>query len=169
MQLVVPAIMTAADERLEVALQSCCRDIGVESLKEHQREAIVSFVDGNDVLVCLPTGYGKSLCFAVLPLVFDYLRERRGSIVICVSPLTSLMMEQKSKFTPRGLMVDFVGEMQHDLKSIENVQCGRVQLLYISPESILRNPQWRDMLLTDVYQENLVAIAVDEAHCIARW
>ena len=52
---------------------------------------------------------------------------------------------------------------------MQNVKDGRVQLLYINPESILRNPQWRDMLLSDVYQNNLVAIAVDEAHCIARW
>lgn len=156
-------------ERLDVALQSSCRALGVESLKEHQREAIEYFVKGDDVLVCLPTGYGKSLCFAILPLVFDHLRGHKGSIVICVSPLTSLMMEQRSKFTRQGMVVDFVGEMQHDILAMQNVKDGRVQLLYISPESILRNSQWRDMLLSDVYQNNLVAIAVDEAHCIAQW
>ena len=79
-------------ERLDVALQSSCRALGVESLKEHQREVIEYFVKGDDVLVCLPTGYGKSLCFAILPLVFDHLRGHKGSIVICVSPLTSLMI-----------------------------------------------------------------------------
>ena len=63
------------------------------------------------MLVCVPTGYGKSLCFAILLLVFDHLREHKGSIVICVSPLTSLMMEQRSKLTRRGMLVDFVGEI----------------------------------------------------------
>ena len=42
-------------------------------MKDKQKEAITSFVEGNDVLVILPTGYGKSLCFALLPLVFDCL------------------------------------------------------------------------------------------------
>ena len=93
------------------------------------------------MLVCLPTGYGKSLCFAILPLVFDHLRGHKGSIVICLSPLTSLMMEQRSKFTRQGMVVDFVGEMQHDILAMQNVKDGRVQLLYISPESILRNSQ----------------------------
>ena len=63
---------------------------GVTSLKGKKAEAIASFVEGTHVFMCLPTGYGKSLCFALLPLVFDHLRGKKGSIVICVSPL---MME----------------------------------------------------------------------------
>ena len=93
--------------------------------------AIESFVEGNDVLVILPTGYGKSLCFALLPLAFDYLRgEANTSIVICVSPLTSLMMEQKTRFSHRRLSAEFVGELQTDPKSMRNVEEGNVQLLY---------------------------------------
>ena len=82
------------------------------------------------MLVILPTGYGKSLCFALLPLVFDYLRgEANTSIVICVSPLTSLM-EQRTRFSHRGLSAEFVGELQTDPKSMRNVEEGNVQLLY---------------------------------------
>ena len=44
--------------------------------------AIKSFVEGNDVLVILPTGYGKSLCFALLPLVFDYLRGEGNKLFV---------------------------------------------------------------------------------------
>ena len=109
------------------------------SLKTKQTEAIVSFVEGRDVFVCLPTGYGKSLCFALLPLVFNHLRGQDGSIVICVSPLTSLMMEQRDVFSHHGMSADFVGELQHDLQSLLRVKEGKAQLLYISPESILRN------------------------------
>ena len=129
----------------------------------------MSFFKDGDVFVCLPTGYGKSQCYALLPLIFDSVYERQGSIVICISPLTSLMMEQKAKFTHQGIAVEFVGELQHDIQSMKNVREGRVQLLYISPESIPRNPQWREMLLSNVYRSNLMAIAVDEAHCIAQW
>ena len=159
-----------ANEDIEVALEACSGALGVSRLKAKQREAISSFVKGRDVFVCLPTGYGKSLCYALLPLVFDYLQgQKNASIVLCVSPLTSLMMEQKSKFTHRGLSVEFVGELQHDLQSMQSIKEGKVQLLYTSPESILRNSQWREMLLSDVYRKNLVAVVVDEAHCIAQW
>ena len=50
-----------------------------------------------------------------------------------------------------------------------NVRKGLVQLLFISPESLLSNPQWREMLLLPVYQERVVALVVDEAHCITMW
>ena len=83
--------------------------------------------------------------------MYDYLREVKGSIVVCISLLTALMMEQKTKYTHQGLVVDFVGELQHDIRSICNVKEGKVQLLYVSPESILRHLQWRDMLLSDAY------------------
>ena len=43
---------------------------------------------------------------------------------------------------------------------------GKVQLLYISPESLLINSEWREMLQSDIYCENLVAFVVDEAHCV---
>ena len=79
------------------------------------------------------------------------------------------MMEQRAVFSHRGLSVEFVGELQHELQSMQRVKEGEVQLLYISPESILRNLQWRKMLLSDTYQANLVAVVVDEAHCIAQW
>ena len=77
---------------VEAAIVLCCAMMGVEELKEKQKN---TFVEGNDILVILPTGYGKSLCFTLLPLVFDYPQgEAKTSIVICISPLTSLMMEQ---------------------------------------------------------------------------
>ena len=73
-----------ARETVEAAIASSCAMMGVEELKK-QKNAIKLFVEGNDVLAILPTGYGKSLCFALLPLVFDYQRgEAKTSIVICV-------------------------------------------------------------------------------------
>ena len=61
------------------------------------------------LFVCHPTGYGKSLCFALV------LREVKGSIVVCISPLAALMMEQKTKYTHQGLVSEFSGELQHDI------------------------------------------------------
>jgi bloom syndrome protein len=80
------------------------------------------------------------------------------------------MLEQRAKFSVRGLSTEFVGELQQDIEAMSRVRQGMVQLLYISPESILSNPQWRDMLLLPVYQKNVVAaLVVDEAHCITMW
>ena len=56
--------------------------LGYQNLKPHQEEAIVEFVSGKDVLMTLPTGYGKSLCYQSLPLVYD---ERRAILVAILS------------------------------------------------------------------------------------
>ena len=64
---------------------------------------------GNDVFCCLPTGYGKSLCYALLPKLFDKIRNRPGSsIVVVVSPLVALMIDQHIKFTNFVITSDFI-------------------------------------------------------------
>ena len=76
-------------QTLDKAISAACSTIGLASQKAKQREAISMFVGGQDVFISLPTGYGKSLCYALLPLVFDYVHGiDRSSIVVCVSPLT---------------------------------------------------------------------------------
>ena len=79
------------------------------------------------------------------------------------------MMDQKAKFSPRGLITEFVGEAQDDTVAVKHVLEGIVQLVFISPENILNNTTFRKMLLTSVYQERLVALVVDEAHCVKTW
>ena len=92
-----------------------------------------------------------------------------GSIVVCASPLTSLMMDQHSKFVPRGLQAEFVGEIQTDASRKEKVLQGQAQLVFITPENLLENRNYRKMLLSSMYQLKLVAIVVDEAHCVKTW
>ena len=107
-------------------------------------ERVKEIVAGNDVFVALPTGYGKSLCYALLPTVFDFVRGRppNSSIVLCVSPLISLMVDQKEQYSKRGLAVDFVGSGE-ERERIANGQC---QLVCISPEALLCNLYWREVL-----------------------
>ena len=66
----------------EKAIDSACSTVGIASLKAKQWEAITRFVGGEDVFICLPTGFGKSLCYALLPLVFDYLRGSAGHSIV---------------------------------------------------------------------------------------
>ena len=49
------------------------------------------------------------------------------------------------------------------------VMCGEAQLLYMSPETLLTDKEWRDILESPIVQDNLVALVVDEAHCIKKW
>ena len=60
----------------EQALSEAITEIGLEQLKSKQKEAIKAFVEGNDTFVSLPTGYGKSVIYGILPIVFDKMRGR---------------------------------------------------------------------------------------------
>ena len=106
---------------VEEALYDSMRIMSIPSLKPKQREAIIAFVDGNDVFVSLPTGYGKS-----------------GSTVLCISPLLSIMIDQSEKYKNNHFSVEFVGEAQSDA-ACNRVVNGKIQLVCISPESLLEN------------------------------
>jgi len=86
-----------------------------------------------------------------------------------VTPLISLMIDQRAKFSQKGLKVEFLGEAQEDDDAIGKVLNGDIQLVYISPESLLLNRRYRGMLTTAPYQEKLKALVVDEAYCVKLW
>ena len=140
--------------------------LGYEKLKEEKEKVLKTFIGGRDVFAALPTGYGKSLGFALLPHVFDHLKQQSRSIVICISPLTSLMIDQKEKFHEPDWRLSLLGK--HCMIHMLLVE-GKVQLLCISPESLLISSEWGEMLQSDIYCENLVACVVDEAHCVKQW
>ena len=75
-------------------------------------------------------------------------------------------MEQKHKFTTEGIPAEVVGKLQQDIDSMQGVKEGKYQLVYISPESLLSNPQWHNILLSPVYPHHLLWIVVDEARTV---
>ena len=79
----------------EAVKAAACR-MGFSKLTPQQEQATTAFVNGKDVFVSLPTGSGKTACFALLPITFDILLGEEGCIVIVVSPLTALMKDQVS-------------------------------------------------------------------------
>ena len=130
--------------------------------------AVPIYIACGERVVSGPCRQGMASQFVFVTAGFrPYTRMRGdvGSIVMCISPLTALMMEQRSV---RGISSEYIC-LQQDIEAMDRVRKGMVQLLYVSPESILSNPQWRDMLLLPVYQKNFVALVVDEAHCITMW
>ena len=95
-------------------------------------------------------------------MVFDFLHGARDrSIVVCVSPLTSLMMDQRAKYAPRGLAIEMIGETQQDVDVMQRVQDGKYQLVYVSPEAIIGDTRWREMLHLPAYKKILVAFVVE--------
>ena len=81
---------------IKEAATAAVTSLGYAELKSHQARVIEQFVSGHDVFGVLPTGYGKSLCYACLPLIFDQLLQKPSgsSIVLIVSPLIALMRDQ---------------------------------------------------------------------------
>ena len=122
------------------------------------------------MFVCLPTGSGKSLCYWILPGVFDRLRGLDSySVVVVVSPLKALMREQVEALKGRGSRAVCGGDALYEELVHDEIQEGRYQFLFFSPELLLTNSRWREMLATSVYKQHLVAFIVDEAHCIKSW
>ena len=169
-------VMMATHADLQTCLNEAAEALGIYELKPEQKEAISAFADGRDVFVSLPTGYGKSICYGCLPGLFSRLKSLgkmddksvRGPIAVVISPLISIMRDQTREFTKRGVSSIYItGPMKHDEE--EKVLQGQFQLVYISPEKLLCCRKWREMLISEIYQEMMIGFIVDEAHTVKKW
>lgn len=160
--------MASIDEVITKAAGS----LGYSDLKQEQKLALKAFVGERDVFVALPTGYGKSLCYALLPLIFDMRRGlvERTSICMVVSPLIALMKDQSISFTAKGISAAYVSDKEStDKETRRKIVKGEYQLVFISPEALFLATEWRRMLSGDYYRKHLVGFIVDEAHCVKKW
>jgi ATP-dependent DNA helicase RecQ len=133
---------------------------GFPSFREPQDEIIDTVVNGDDALVLMPTGGGKSLCYQIPALV----REGCG---IVISPLIALMQDQVSAMRLLGVKADFLNStLTHEqVQNIERALLeGLLDLLYIAPE---RLNQLRTIKL--LQQAKIALFAIDEAHCVSQW
>ena len=162
----------------EVFLQ-CVRTVStvfvISELTDHQSQALYCFVSGEDVFVNLPTGYGKSLIFHMAPLVHTWMHQNvspdlwaKEPILLVISPLLALMQDQVKKLKSVGLKAAYVGAEQEP-GTLRDIEEGKYSFVFISPESTLSTERWRNVLLSDKYQRDVIGVAVDEVHCIAEW
>ena len=161
---------TRKTKMAEDALRKVCEVFGFDSLNKHQEEALrFVFESKSDVFVNLPTGFGKSVVFQALPIVYSCVEPTRDkNIVIVVSPLINLMKDQVSRLTSLGISAISVSDISSE-SDIRAVERGTYSIVYGSPESWLGETRWRKMLSNDVYQNSVRALAVDEAHVICHW
>ena len=170
-------------DNLESALMDVCKVFGISDLHKFQKDAIKCIVDEKrDVFVNVPTGFGKSIIFQVLTLIFssrehgvDQGQNLRGQdtqptrhIILVVSPLNSLMKDQVTRLYSLGVSAIALNDITSD--SIEKkVVNGYYSVVYGSPELWLGDERWRKMVSGSVYRKNVKAVAVDEAHIVSHW
>ena len=144
----------------------CHEEVGIQRTAPEAKVGCKVFSSWE--LVSLPTGSGKSLCYCLLPVAFDVLRRNSHTqcILLVVSPLIALMQDQVRAMNERGVRAVYAGMADDELA--ESVCSGSFQLVYLSPESLLTDGRWCDMLQNPIYQERLVGFAVDEAHCVKK-
>jgi ATP-dependent DNA helicase RecQ len=133
---------------------------GFTTFRPGQEPVCRSAIAGHDLLLVMPTGAGKSLCYQ-LPAI------ARGGTALVVSPLISLMEDQAAKLSALGLRVARIhsGLDRADArKACGDYLNGSLQFLFIAPER-LRVNGFPEMLA----KRKLALIAIDEAHCISQW
>ena len=134
---------------------------GYKELKPFQSNVVKSVCNGQDVFLMSPTGSGKSLTYEMVPFVFERLGKKDKASVIIVSPLVALIEAQCEKLRSKGLSAS---QFSKDSKTTE---LGKCQYIFASPEMLLEVR--RETLLSSDIQQNVVAVFVDEGHCIINW
>jgi len=136
------------------------RVFGYDTFRGGQREIIDHLISGQDALVLMPTGAGKSLCYQIPALVRD------GTGVV-VSPLIALMQDQVDALRALGVRAGFLNSTQ-DIGARRLVEdafvAGELDLLYVAPERLCGEPALR--LLE---RGRISLFAIDEAHCVSQW
>ena len=159
-------------EMFESSLCSILPRFALRELKDEQKRALFHLVSGKDVFVNLPTGFGKSLIYQLAPLVVEEISRCKGdirsAIVLVISPLVSLIKDQVKSLWQKGIRASFIGAGQEEA-NFKQIVDGEMNIVYSSPEAMLANDRWREMICSQVYQRNVIAVAVDEAHCITHW
>ena len=133
---------------------------GYREFRSGQRAVIDCALQGQDALVLMPTGGGKSLCYQVPALVLE-------GLTIVVSPLIALMQDQVLALRQSGVAAAYLNSSlsaEESATVIRQVYEGELKLLYIAPERLLL-----ENTLARLSQVAVSLIAIDEAHCVSQW
>ncbi|MEO5668520.1 MAG: ATP-dependent DNA helicase RecQ [Bdellovibrionota bacterium] len=149
--------MPASQARLKALLKT---HFGFDAFRPYQEDVCVAVTNGEDALLVMPTGAGKSLCYQLPALA-------RGGTCLVISPLLALMEDQVLKLQSLGLRAERIhsGRERSQSRAVcEEYLKGELDFLFIAPER-LAVPGFPEMLA----RKRLGLIAIDEAHCISQW
>ena len=133
---------------------------GYTEFRGSQAAIIQQLIDGNDAVVLMPTGGGKSLCYQIPAMV----RDGTG---IVISPLIALMQDQVSALQQLGVNAAYLNSTLDaaEAANVENrLLAGQLDLLYVAPERMM-TPGFLGLL----EQVEIALFAIDEAHCVSQW
>lgn len=133
---------------------------GFEQFRSHQDDVISTLMKGDDALVLMPTGGGKSLCYQIPAIA-------RDGCGIVISPLIALMKDQVDALQEIGVSASFLNSTldRHSIDEVEDALInGELDLLYIAPERLLQ-----ERTLALLKQIKISLFAIDEAHCVSQW
>ena len=144
---------------MSTALTLLKQYFGYSQFRPQQEEIIDSVLLNKDVLVLMPTGGGKSVCFQIPALI-------KPGMALVISPLISLMKDQVEALAANGISAGFINSsmtVSEEAEMIGKCQNEQVKLLYLSPEKAL------SLSGNFLKQLPISMIAIDEAHCISQW
>lgn len=138
------------------------RVFGYDSFRNNQKGIVDHVLAGNDSLVLMPTGGGKSLCYQVPALCLP-------GLTIVVSPLIALMKDQVDALVVNGIKAAFLNSTQSTAEQsfiFQQLKSNQLKLLYLAPERLLGNEAQFIQFLKQIH---ISLFAIDEAHCISQW
>lgn len=133
---------------------------GFDSFRNPQEDIINEVLQGKDVLVLMPTGGGKSLCYQIPSIV-------RDGVGIVVSPLIALMEDQVTALKLQGIRAAYYNSSLNSADArqvLAQLHNNELDLLYIAPERLISTS-----FLDRLEEVDIALFAIDEAHCISQW
>ncbi|AUC62316.1 ATP-dependent DNA helicase RecQ [Cyanobacterium sp. HL-69] len=144
--------------------ESLKKYFGYDSFRPGQEKIVQDAITHKDLLVIMPTGGGKSLCFQLPALL-------KQGITIVISPLISLMQDQVTALQDNGIGATYINStLNYEETRIRqrDILAGKIKLLYLAPERLVSDT-FQPFLDTVVQKIGISAFAIDEAHCISEW
>ena len=156
-------IKTSKRINKEILHENLKRIFGFNSFRGKQEEIILNLLKGNDSMVIMPTGGGKSMCYQLPALLSE-------GVAIIISPLIALMKNQVDALRGFNENVSIAHVLNSSLSKAqtnqvkEDITNGLTKLLYVAPESLIKQEN-----ITFFNNHKVSFFAIDEAHCISEW
>ena len=152
--------MTSDQPAIHDAREALKKYFGFRAFLDGQEDVIAAILSGQDSMVVMPTGGGKSLCYQLPAMVME-------GVTIVVSPLIALMKDQVDALLNKGIPATLINStlsLDEQKERISGMRRGEYKLVYVAPE------RFRSGLFLSALREVQIALfAVDEAHCLSQW